>query len=67
MAEARRALAIADTARGHLMLGKALQASGDLAGALAEMDKVHAADPTGAEIDELRRAIDEGKGPRRSP
>lgn len=67
MAEARRALAIADTARGHLMLGKALQASGDSAGALAEMDKVHAADPTGAEIDELRRAIEEGKSPRRSP
>jgi len=33
--EARRALVIADTARGHLLLGRALQASGDRAAALA--------------------------------
>ncbi|MBI1950420.1 MAG: hypothetical protein HYS34_03540 [Acidobacteria bacterium] len=67
MAGARRALAIADTARGHLLLGKALQAAGDTAGAQAEMDKAQSADPAGADTDDLRRALDEGKNSRRGP
>jgi hypothetical protein len=65
MSEARRALAIADTARGHLLLGRALQASGDSAAALAELEKAKSVDP--AEIEELRRAIDLVKNPRRAP
>ena len=66
-AAARRALAIGDTARGHLLLGRALQATGDTAGAQAELGKVQSSDPTGADLDDLRRALDEGKNPRRSP
>ena len=65
--EARRALAIGETARGHLLLGKALLASGDAAGAQAELSKAQASDPSGTELDELRRLLDEGKNPRRTP
>jgi tetratricopeptide (TPR) repeat protein len=67
MAEARRALAIADTARGHLLLGKALQASGDRAAALVELEKAQSADPSDADIEDLRRALNEGTTERRSP
>jgi len=67
MSEARRALSIADTARGHLLLGRALQATGDRAAALAELEKAKTADPTDAEIDDLRRALNEGKSERRTP
>ena len=65
--EARRALALGETARGHLLLGKALLASGDADGAQAELSKAQASDPSGNELDELRRALDEGKSPRRTP
>jgi len=67
MAEARRALTIAESARGHLLLGRALQASGDSAAALAEVEKAKSADPNDAEIEELRRSIERAKNPRRSP
>ncbi len=67
MTEARRALSIADTARGHLLLGRALQASGDRAAALAELEKAKTVDPSDAEIEELRRTLNEGKAERRSP
>jgi tetratricopeptide (TPR) repeat protein len=67
VAAARRALAIGDTARGHLLLGRALQATGDAAGAQAELGKAQSSDPTGTDLDDLRRALDEGKNPRRSP
>ncbi|HEV8701362.1 MAG TPA: hypothetical protein VGV60_08840 [Candidatus Polarisedimenticolia bacterium] len=67
VAEAKRALAMGDTARGHLLLGRALQATGDAAGAQAEMGKAQSSDPTGADLDDLRRVLDEGKNPRRSP
>jgi len=67
MTEARHALEIADTARGHLLLGRALQATGDRAAALAELDKARSADPSDADIEELRRSLDEGKPARRSP
>ena len=67
MNEARRALVIADTARGHLLLGRALQASGDRAAALAELEKVKTGDPADAEIEELRRTLNEGKTERRTP
>jgi len=67
MSEARRALSITDTARGHLLLGRALQASGDRAAALAELEKARTADPSDAEVEDLRRALDEGKNPRRGP
>lgn len=65
--EARRALAMGETARGHLLLGKALQASGDAGGAQAELNKAQASDPSGTELDDLRRALEEGKNPRRTP
>lgn len=65
--EARRALAITDSARGHLLLGKALQEAGDAAGAQAELNKAQASDPSGTELEDLRRALDEGKNPRRKP
>jgi len=67
MAEARHALQIADTARGHLLLGRALQASGDRAAALAELEKARSVDPSDTEIEDLRRSLDEGKSPRRGP
>src|SRR5262249_49348044 len=59
--EARRSLAIADTARGHLLLGRALPAPGDREAALAELDKAKTADPSDPEIEDLRRAISGGK------
>jgi len=67
MSEARRALSIADTARGHLLLGRALHASGDRPAALAELEKAKTADPGDAEIEDLRRALNEGKNERRTP
>jgi len=67
MTEARSALAIADTARGHLLLGRALQASGDRAAALSELDKAKSADPADPEIDDLRRALNDPKPERRNP
>jgi tetratricopeptide (TPR) repeat protein len=67
MSEARRALSIADTARGHLLLGRALQASGDSKAALAELEKARTVDPSDSEIEELRRALNDGKTERRSP
>lgn len=67
IAEARRALAIAETARGHLLLGRALQASGDSPAALAELEKAKSADPTDAEIEEVRRTIERVKNPRSAP
>ena len=65
--EARRALAMGETARGRFLLGKALQAAGDAAGAQAELSKAQASDPSGTELDDLRRALDEGTNPRRKP
>jgi tetratricopeptide (TPR) repeat protein len=65
--EARRALSIVDSARGHLLLGRALQAAGDRAAALAELQKAKAADASDAEVEELRRALDDVKSPRRTP
>jgi hypothetical protein len=67
MTEARRALSIVDSGRGHLLLGRALQAAGDRAGALAELDKAKTADSSDAEIDDLRRALNDGKSERRTP
>jgi hypothetical protein len=67
IAEARRALAITESARGHLVLGRALQASGDSPAALAELEKAKSADPTDAEIEELRRTIERVKNPRSAP
>jgi len=67
IAEARRALAIAESARGHLLLGRALQASGDSPAALAELEKARSADLTDAEIEELRRTIERVKNPRSTP
>ena len=65
--EAKRALAIGDSARGHFLLGKALQAAGDAAGAQNELSRAQASDPSGTELDELRRSLDEGKSTRRKP
>jgi len=67
MTEARRALTIADTSRGHLLLGRALQATGDRAAALTELEKAKNADPADAEIEDLRRALGDGKTERRTP
>ena len=67
MTEARSALAIADTARGHLLLGLALQASGDRQAALSELEKAKSADPADPEIEDLRRALNDGKPERRNP
>ena len=65
--EARRALSIVDSARGHLLLGRALQAAGDRAAALTELQKAKAADASDAEVEELRRALDDVKNPGRTP
>jgi tetratricopeptide (TPR) repeat protein len=67
LSEARSALAIADTARGHLLLGRALQASGDRGAALSELDKARSADPGDPEIEDLRRALNDTKPERSRP
>lgn len=54
---ARKAIGIADSARGHALLGRALSASGDRAGAEAELARAAAIDPAEPEIEELRRAL----------
>jgi tetratricopeptide (TPR) repeat protein len=65
---ARRALDYADTARGHLLLGRALLASGNQEQARAEIDIARTLDPSEPEIDDLQRSLDEGqRPPRRSP
>ncbi len=67
-AAARHALDLADTARAHLLLGRALLASGDRAAAQAELDRAAALDPAEPEIEDLRRALDHSTQPaRRNP
>lgn len=67
-AAARRALDLSDTARAHLVLGRALLASGDRAAAQAELDRAAALDPAEPEIDDLRRALGHAAQPaRRTP
>jgi hypothetical protein len=58
-AQARRALQFNDTPRAHLLLGRALLASGDRAQALAELEKAQSVDPTDPDVEELRRALGE--------
>ena len=65
---ARRALAYADSARGHALLGRGLLAQGDPEAARAELQKAEALDPSEPENDELRRALAEQPQPaRRTP
>lgn len=67
-AAARRALAIAPTARGHALLGRALLAGGDREAARAELQQAMATDATDPDLDDLRRALAEGAQPgRRTP
>ena len=65
---ASRALSYADSARGHLLLGRALLASGQEEQARSELDRARTLDPSEPEIDELRRELDGGhRTLRRSP
>ena len=67
-AAARRALAIASTARGHALLGRALLARGDAEAARTELQLAMAADATEPDLDDLRRALADGPQPvRRKP
>jgi tetratricopeptide (TPR) repeat protein len=67
-AAARRALAIAPTARGHALLGRALLARGDREAARAELQQSTATDAADPDVDDLRRALAEGAQPgRRNP
>jgi tetratricopeptide (TPR) repeat protein len=54
---ARRALEVADTARGHALLGRALVAKGARDAAQDELTRATAIDPAEPEIDDLRRAL----------
>ncbi|HUD71735.1 MAG TPA: tetratricopeptide repeat protein [Dongiaceae bacterium] len=54
---ARRALEIADSARGHALLGRALAAAGDRDSAQEELNRATAIDPSEPEIEDLRRAL----------
>ncbi len=56
-AQARRALQFAETSRAHLLLGRALLASGDRPQALAELEKAQSVDPADPDVEELRRAL----------
>jgi hypothetical protein len=64
--EARLALQSADTARGHLLLGRALLALGERDEALAAWRKAREADPSDPEIGDLGRALGEDQDPPRS-
>ncbi|HEU4402408.1 MAG TPA: tetratricopeptide repeat protein, partial [Candidatus Polarisedimenticolia bacterium] len=60
---ASRALDYADTARGHLLLARALLASGKEDQARAELEKTRLLDPSDPEIEDLRRSLDQGQSP----
>src|SRR5207245_9372421 len=65
-AAARRALAYADSARGHALPGPGLLGQGDPDAARAELGKAEALDPSEPENDELRRALAEQAQPART-
>lgn len=66
--EARAALQYADTARGHLLLGRALLALGERDEARAAWRRAREADPSDPEVDDLGRALEEGQAqPRSTP
>ena len=54
---ARRSLGLAETARGHAVLGRAEALSGDVEAGHAELDKATALDASDVEVDELRRLL----------
>ncbi|HKQ98578.1 MAG TPA: hypothetical protein VJV75_11945, partial [Candidatus Polarisedimenticolia bacterium] len=54
---ARKSLGIAESARGHAVLGRALLAGGDRESAQHELDRAVALDAAEPEIEELRRAL----------
>jgi hypothetical protein len=62
--EARSALRHADTARGQLLLGRALLALGERDEALIAWRKAREADPSDPEVGELGRALGEGQAER---
>ena len=54
---ARQSLGFAPSAKGHAILGRALLAQGDVAGARQELDAAVGTDPAETEIDELRKQL----------
>jgi hypothetical protein len=57
---ARRSLERVQSARAHVVLGRALVALGDANAARAELDRAVAIDPTEPEIEDLRKALAAG-------
>ena len=57
---AQKALDVAETARGHALLGRARLGLADRDAARGEMDKAIAMDPSEPEIDELKKALAQG-------
>jgi tetratricopeptide (TPR) repeat protein len=65
--EARRALSFGESARGRVLLARALLALGERDGARAALEAARAADPSDPEIEEVRRAVEGGPATRRQP
>jgi tetratricopeptide (TPR) repeat protein len=65
--QARLALQRVPAARGHALLGRALAAQGDVAGARKELERAQAIDPSETEIEELKRILDGGTTPGGKP
>jgi tetratricopeptide (TPR) repeat protein len=57
---AQKALDVADTARGHALLGRARVGLADRDAARGELDKAIAIDPSEPEIEELKKALAQG-------
>lgn len=64
--EARRALAFEESARGHLLLARALVLLGDREQARAALDRARVIDPSEPEIAELLKSLENGAAPRRA-
>jgi tetratricopeptide (TPR) repeat protein len=60
--EARRSIDYAESARAHVVLGRARLAQGDREGARAELERAQALDPAEPDLEDLRRLLKQAEG-----
>ena len=65
--EARRALTFAESARGRILLGRALLVLGERDEARAQLEAARSADPSDPDLEDLRKAIEGAPPARRRP